>query len=221
MTIPLVILGGGGVAREIHDIIEAINLQAQNLGHYKEIDFLGFIAEDFENSGLLLERGPILGGDEVLINLPEGTKYVVGIGDGQIRSKVSAKANAAGLLPHTLIHPEAQIGRYSNQIGPGSIICFGVSITTNVRIGSHVFLDRTSTIGHDVLIHDFVSVYPHVSISGDVEIQTLSTIGTGARIIQGLKVGQESFVGAGAVLTKNVEAGKIVIGVPARELVRK
>ena len=45
-------------------------------------------------------------------------------------------------------------------------------------------------------------------------------VGTGARVLQYLQVGEGATVGAGAVVTKNVPAGQVVVGVPARPLER-
>lgn len=219
IEVPLIILGGGGVAREVHDIVVAINERAQH-NNEKVINFLGFVASDVSKPELLLERGKILGGDEVLESLPRGTRYVVAIGNGIIRSNVSEKANDHGHIAYSLIHPLANIGSFSNHIGNGSIIGSGVSITTNVSIGNHVFVDRNSTIGHDVVIDDFVSIYPQVSISGNVTLGLLSTIGTGARIIQGISVGESSFVGAGAVVTADVTDSTTVVGVPAKNIAK-
>ena len=55
-------------------------------------------------------------------------------------------------------------------------------------------------------------------ISGSVEIGTGVVIGIGAKVLQGLLVNQNSTIGAGAVVTKNVNPMKTMVGVPARPL---
>lgn len=216
MTNKLVIIGAGGLARQVHDVVAAINDHAVKEGEKEPFEFLGFVAEADEQTHLLAPRGPLLGGDEVLSSLPNGTYYVIGIGAGLVRKKLSTKADSAGLIPATLIHPRCSIGKFGIEIGSGSIICSQVAITTDIRLGQHVFLDLSVTIGHDVILNSFVSIYPSSSISGNVVLEEGVTVGTGARVLQGLTVGADSFVGAGAVVVKDVPAHSIVVGVPGK-----
>jgi len=53
-------------------------------------------------------------------------------------------------------------------------------------------------------------------VSGDCKIGTGATIGASATVLQGLAVGEYSFVGAGAVVVRDVPAHVVVKGVPAR-----
>ena len=73
-----------------------------------------------------------------------------------------------------------------------------------------------STIGHDSVLDDFVSVYPGATVSGSVHLADGVTIGTGANVLPGVSVGAGAFVGAGAVVTGDVDPGVTVAGVPAR-----
>lgn len=216
MTENLVIIGAGGLARQVHDVVVAINDQATFLGKPQPFEFLGFIAESDEQTHLLSPRGPLLGGDEILPSLPDGTHYVIGIGQGSVRKKLAELADSFHLIPAILIHPRSSIGKFGMEIGKGSIICSQVAITTDVRLGEHVFLDLSVTVGHDAILNSFVSIYPSSSISGNVELEEGVTVGTGARVLQGLRVGAESFVGAGAVVVKDVPPQSIVVGVPGK-----
>jgi len=104
------------------------------------------------------------------------------------------------------------------ELGAGSVICSNVSLTTNIRLGRHVHVNLNSTIGHDSRIADFVTINPLVAVSGDVCLDEDVTMGTHSSILQGLHVGTRSFVGAGAVVTKDVAPGTTVVGVPAKPL---
>lgn len=216
MTKKLVIIGAGGLARQVHDVVVAINDQAVLEDAPAPFEFLGFVAEADAQTHLLSPRGPLLGGDDMLPSLPEGTHYVIGIGTGSVRKKLSAIAESAGLKAATLIHPSTSIGKFGIEIGSGSIICSQVAITTDIRLGLHVFLDLSVTVGHDAILNSFVSIYPSSSISGNVVLEEGVTVGTGARVLQGLTVGADSFVGAGAVVVKDVPARSIVVGVPGK-----
>lgn len=221
MTQQLVIFGSGGVAREVHDIVEAINAKEMYLGKAPAFTFLGFISPPSPNLDLLATRGPYLGGDDVIQDYSGETTYVVGIGSGMIREAVATQADNAGLKAATLIHPLAHVGNHGINIGEGTIIGALASITTDVSLGRHVFIDRNVNIGHDAILEDYCSVYPGASISGNVTLAPKVTVGTGARILQGLSVGRQGFIGAGAVVTKSVAPEITLIGVPAKKLEQK
>jgi hypothetical protein len=58
------------------------------------------------------------------------------------------------------------------------------------------------------------------SIAGGGGVGDFSTIGTNATILPNLKIGKNIFVGAGAVVTKNIEDYAVVVGVPAKLIKR-
>lgn len=206
------------MARGVHDVIEAINDQAALTGGEAPFDFLGFVAEEDDQTHLIKGRGPLLGSDDIMSTLPSGTHFVIGIGAGTVRKRLSAIAESAGLIPATLIHPKASIGKHGIHIGQGSIICSQVAITTDICIGEHVILDPSVTIGHDAVIENYVSVYSLASISGNVHLGEGVTVGTGARVLQGLSVGAGSFVGAGSVVVKDVPELTTVVGIPGKAI---
>ena len=212
MTTPIVIVGAGGFGREVHDVIEALN----EAGPEPVWEFLGFVDGHIADPALLASRGPVLGGDEVLATLPAGTQYVIAIAGGDVRRQIDAAATAHGLTAAVLVHPAATMGRHAIELGPGTIICSHVSITTDVRLGRHVHLNLNVTVGHDAVLEDYVTVNPSASISGAVVIETEAMIGTGARVIQGKRVGARSAIGAGAAVVRDVPADVTAIGIPAK-----
>lgn len=216
MTQQVIIFGAGGVARQAHDIIDALNDDAAERGDQLAFDFLGFVAKDDEEVDALEKRGPILGPDEVIKQLPKRVGYVIGIGSSLVRRKVQVLASEAGLVPVTLIHPRAYIGKYGISIGSGTIVCAMASITSDITLGEHVFIDQGVTLGHDAVLENFVSVLPGASVSGNAHIEEGVTVGTGSRILPGLRVGKNSIVGAGAVVTRNQPSNSVIVGIPAR-----
>jgi len=61
-------------------------------------------------------------------------------------------------------------------------------------------------------------VLPGANVSGNVVLEDDVTVGSGAVVLQGLRVGAGAFVGAGAVVTHDVAPGAVVVGSPARPL---
>lgn len=213
----IVLLGSGGLAREVIEIIESINEDSTLKRGFRFFEILGLVTEDTKP---LPQDYPfkILGNDECLNSLPDTVQFIACIGDSKARFKAVSKAEAAGLKPATLIHPSAVVAKFDVSIGHGSVIGALVNLSCNIRIGSHVFIDRGSTIGHDTKIEDFVSIYIGSTIAGNVTIRKLSTIGAGATIIQNLEIGPESFVGAGSVVVSEVKRNGVVVGNPAKEM---
>jgi sugar O-acyltransferase (sialic acid O-acetyltransferase NeuD family) len=153
------------------------------------------------------------------IKVGEADQFVVALGDPSLRRKATKNCLMAGLFPTTLVHPRVEMSSFA-EIGAGSVICAGSIITTNVVLGNHVHVNVGCTISHDVRIGDFATLSPGVHVSGNVEIGAGAFIGTGANIINGksgqpLLIGEGAVVAAGACVTKTVEAGALVAGVPA------
>jgi sugar O-acyltransferase (sialic acid O-acetyltransferase NeuD family) len=148
---------------------------------------------------------------------------VIGIGAGDVRRRldgiVTGAGRGAGRRPLVLIHPMATVGG-DCRIGEGCILTAGVRVTTNITLGRHTQLHVNSTIGHDSVLDDYVSVYPGATVSGNVHLGDGVTIGTGANVLPGLTIGAGAFVGAGAVVTVDVDPGVTVAGVPARPITR-
>lgn len=145
--------------------------------------------------------------------------YVVALGDGRMRERGARACEAAGLRPTALIHPGVLHSEFVT-FGDGSVVCAGTILTTNVRLGAHVQVNLACTIGHDVVIEDFVTLSPGVNVSGHVTLRRGAFVGTGATIIEGsaaepLVIGEGAVIAAGACVIRSVEAGALVAGVPA------
>jgi len=213
MPVDLVLVGAGGFGRESLDVVEAINLAGKLRYHV-----LG-IADDAPsdlNLRRLHERGyQHLGAIADVIDARPTTTFVLGIGDPADRRRLADRFESAGWHPATLLHPSAGLGSLA-EIGPGSIVCAGVQVSTNVRLGRYVHLNPNATVGHDAELADFVSVNPGVIVSGEVVIETGVLVGSGSVILQRLRVGQDSTIGASSCVTRDVPRRVVVKGVPGR-----
>ncbi|GGN59640.1 acetyltransferase [Actinoplanes lobatus] len=210
MPEPIVIVGCGGYGREIFGVIAAIN------GAGDSWKVLGFLDDTPSETNLRrLDRlgTACLGPNELLAELD--AHYVVGIGDPRTRAAVTALLEPFGRPAATLVHPAAVQGPH-NHLADGVVLCAGAQVTTNVTLGRHTHLNLNVTVGHDAVLADHVQVNPLAAVSGDCCIGREVLIGTGAVVLQGREVGDGATVGASACVARDVGAGQIVKGVPAR-----
>jgi acetyltransferase-like isoleucine patch superfamily enzyme len=112
-------------------------------------------------------------------------------------------------------------------VGRGSLIENDTTIGSGTRIQAGAYVTAYSTLEEDVFIAPCV-VTTNDNFMGRTErrkelmrgptIRRGARIGGGAIICPGLEIGEEAFVGAGAVVTKDVPPRKLVVGNPARVL---
>lgn len=208
----LVIVGTGGLGRELHGLVEAINAAGK-----ENWEVVGWLDSDAATHGTAVHGLPVLGDLPWLADHPD-TAVVIGIGAPHTRRRVVEQIRALGHTRFaTLIHPTAVIGQRA-EIGEGTVICAGVTTTTDYRIGRHVLINLLATVAHDDVLHDYVNVAPAVVISGSVTIGEGADIGTNATINQGVEIGAWTIVGSGAVVTKSLPANCTAVGAPAKPI---
>ena len=168
------------------------------------------------------DMADVLSFDAFLLRPQPQKQVVIAIANSQIREKLAARCAEANV---EIVDVKAAnvITLDDVEIGEGSILCGFSHVTSNVRIGRHFHANIYSYVAHDCVIGDYVTFAPSVKCNGNVHIDDHAYIGTGAILKQGtpakpLRIGRGAVVGMGAVVTKDVAPGDIVIGNPARPM---
>jgi sugar O-acyltransferase (sialic acid O-acetyltransferase NeuD family) len=205
----LILVGAGGFGRELY-----------------------FWAEDCHAAGTL----PALAGfiDDVIQELPgsydlprlsslqdytpaSGDLFIVALGEPAKKRKVVDLLQARGARFATLRHPTSTVVRTAF-IGEGVIMCPYTMAMPDSRVERFATLINYSGIGHDSVCGDFTTLSSLVDVMGNVRIGQDVMVGSGARLLPRITVGNGATVGAGSTVVRSVKPGMTVFAAPAKVL---
>lgn len=193
----IVIIGAGGIGREVAWIIEEINEVNPTW------NIIGFVDDNSEMWGKELNGYRVLGGLDILDKLESKPEVIVAIANCRVKKDIVSRLNGKFDFA-TVIYPSVRISRFI-EIGQGSIIYPGVIFTVNTKIGNHVVISGNCGIGHDTVIGDYSSVLWGSYFSGYDVVGEECFVGVGAKFIQGIKIGSGRRVEAGTVVVENIK----------------
>lgn len=206
----LYIIGAGGFGKEVAWLVERVNSTNPTW------NIKGFIDDNESLWNTKIYDYTVIGGIEFLKNC-KNAYAVCAVGNAQIRKNIIERLAKSDVHFATLIDPMVQLSKHV-YVGEGTVICAGTIITVDVKIGNHVIINLDCTLGHDDVLSDYVTVYPSVNISGCCTIGQCVELGTGMQIIQGISITDDSIVGAGACVVKDIEEAGVYVGTPAKKI---
>lgn len=152
--------------------------------------------------------------------------------------------NNITIHPTAIIDEGAEIGEGS-RVWHWAHICAGAKIGKNCSFGQNVFVGNKVVIGNNVKIQNNVSVYDNVTLQDDVFcgpsmvftnvynprsaierkneyrntlVKKGATLGANCTLVCGITIGEHAFIGAGALVNKDVPDYALMVGVPAKQI---
>ena len=209
------------------------------LGHNCIIEDGVTIGDDaFIDSNTIIRNGVKIGNDAFI-----GANCIIGEYQSDFCQRKKAKVHPLIIGDSTLIRSGSIIYSGSNigshfQAGHQVTIREKSNIGNNVSIGTLSDIQGNCSIGNYVRIHsnvhigqlsvidNYVWIYPYVVLTNDptppsdhfagVHVHSFAVIATGSIIMPGLEIGQDALIGAGAIVTNNIEPYAVALGNPAR-----
>ena len=143
--------------------------------------------------------------------------FHVSIGNCKTRMRLYHEILAVGGVPLSIMHPRACVSHFSN-IGAGLFVAAMGIVGPSVKMGLGGIVNHGAVVDHDCVIGDFCHIAPNATLGGEVHIGDGVLIGAGANVLPGIFIGENAVIGAGSVVTRDIGAGEVWIGVPAKKV---
>ena len=145
--------------------------------------------------------------------------FVVCIGNelGMARYFISKELEKKNIIPLDIISKNAYFDD-KKMLGKGIQLFPNSVVQTGAKVGDYSILNTGSILEHHCEVGNGVHIMPGATIGGNVSISNYVTIGMNATVMPKVKIEEGAYVGAGAVVTKDVKKNEAVAGNPAKFL---
>lgn len=142
---------------------------------------------------------------------------IITIGDNWTRKKVLDII--LNIVPHftffSTIHPSVILGK-NVKIGRGTVMMAGCIVSPNTSIGEFCFFATRAILEHDSFMGDFSSISAGSVTGGKVVIKKYAAITLGVTVLDRVTIGENTVVGSGSVVIKDLPDNVIAYGNPAK-----
>lgn len=198
---------------------ETADIAYEYFTYDSDYEVVAFTVEQHYLKDMVLHNLPVISFEEIEKTFPAAQVEVfVAISYTQlnrIRAKCYKMVKVKGYTCATYISSKAFVW-HNAQIGENCMIFENNVIQHMVKIGNGVILWSGNHIGHQTRIEDFVYISSHVVVSGFCTIGAFSFLGVNSTFNDNISLGRDNIVGSGALVVKNSEDGKLLIGSPAK-----
>ena len=209
----IAIYGFGGYGREIASIIKSINSVKPTW------NFIGFFDDDESKLGAKNEYGEVLGNIDTVNDYDISLSIVMAIASPNVLEKIVSNINNPNISFPNIIAPTVFF--FDNEtfnIGKGNVICHHCRVSTDVTLGDFNLINGCCSFGHDVKIGNYNMMQPETRVSGETIIGNKNFFGVRCTILQGLKIGEDTRIGAGSFIIRKTKDGQTYFGNPAKML---
>ena len=209
MPRPLVLVGAGEFAQ----------IACEYFQHDSDYDVVAFSVESDHLAQPTLAERPVVAYETLAAHYPpEEVDLFVAIPASQLnrlRTRFYQDARQRGYRLATYVSSRAFVWRNA-EVGENSFIFEGNVIQPFVRIGNNCILWSGNHIGHRTVVQDNVFVSSHAVVSGYCDIGAGSFVGVNSTFNDHVKIARDNVIGAGALVTRDTEPGRVYVGSPAR-----
>lgn len=209
----LYIIGARGCGRETFHFFR--QLQDVNK-QYLDLECAGFLDDNIHALDDYPGYPPIVGSVEEFEPRTDD-RFICALGNPKYVAHYSGIIEKKGGIFQSLICRNASISP-NTIIGDGCQIPGWNVISSEVKIGRHVYIGVFCDIGHDVKIGDCCHIGSYAFFGGGAKIGKRVEIHPRVNILPKKKIGDDSVLGAGSVVIRNVAEGSSVFGVPALKI---
>ena len=208
----IAIYGFGGHGREVACLLKHINDQSPT---WKLVGFF----DDGEAVGKSNRYGKVLGGIDSLNNYNEPISIHIAIADIKSRLQIVNQISNENVEFPNIIAPNVLFfDQTAIRLGKGNLINFNCLIGFDVQIGDFNLLNGGIVIGHDTTLGSYNTLMPSTQISGNCSVGEYNFFGLKSMTIQGIKVGDNTRIGAGSLISHNTQDGHFYFGNPAKRM---
>lgn len=207
----LAIYGSGGLGHEILELARQVNSKD------KRWDNFVFVNDFSQNK---VEGIDVYSFEELLkIYFKKDLEIIVAVGNPNDRRNLWEKIKKHNLDAATIIHPNVEIPK-SALIKRGVVIFNNAFISCNTVLGENTCIQMNSIVAHNSIVKKHTIISPLTAISGNCSIGECTFVGTGSCIKEKITIGNNVIVSMGAVVMQDIKNNFIVMGNPARTILK-
>lgn len=183
-----------------------------------EYSVIGYYDDDSSLHGLTIDGIEVKGNVQDAIENETGCAVFVPIGNNNVRVRILKEFERNGYEIPSFIHKDTII-HSSVKIGKAVYILPGTNIMPLTEIGDYTMISMGVNIAHHNVIEEGCFFSQGANIGASMHIYKLAYVGISATLMTGVKtIGNNSLIGAGAVVIKDVPNNAVMAGVPAKIL---